>query len=367
MTGIWAWLVLGLFSLISIGLCLPTSLMENAKKVDQVTKPKSKRTQEMLMFGNQQNRQVAKTAAASETFASKAEKRAGTIATSGLGGLKAALAEEEKPSPAQKLPSNAAYEHQAYSPYDKSYDYGKTMVNEVEEDIPRVWDAMPYSRYYAGDDRRKRTVMTTATARPSTTQQPPASQVQKKRLPSLEDKIMMTLTSSFPFYYEQPRYKRELSLDINPNDMLTLLSLWENEQRNGNWRKYPGEEYEIDDSDFLDEEDARNALPWLTPVYPSRHYDTLSPSDIGIVRTHPPSYYEQYGKQLDQQYEDAAQYGNHVSPQYDFLYPQRAAYYPQKRFMVSKKRAQSYDPYPAAQLQLSSQPRSYQYPHRMVY
>ncbi|XP_071577117.1 LOW QUALITY PROTEIN: prohormone-2 [Temnothorax nylanderi] len=364
MTYNWAWLLLLLLSLVSIGTCLPTSLMEDTKKADQVMKPKSKRTQEILMFGNQQNRQVANAAAtAGESFTSNAEKR--TLAASGLGGLKAALAEDDKPSPALKSPSNAMYEHEAYSPYDKNYDYSKVMVNEVEEDIPRVWDTMPYSQYYASEDRRKRSERSTATVRPSTTWQPPTSSFQTKRSSLVPTEQPAQVKRSVPFYQE-PRYKRELSLDINPNDMLTLLSLWENEQRNGNWRKYPNEEYEIDDGDFLDDEDARNALPWLTPVYPSRHYDTLSPSDIGIVRTHPPSYYEQYGKQLEQ-YEDAAQYGNHVNPQYDFLYPQRAAYYPQKRFMVSKKRTQSYDPYSAAQLRLSSQPRSYQYPHRMVY
>ncbi|KAG5308634.1 PROH2 protein, partial [Pseudoatta argentina] len=370
MTCNWAWLLL-LFSLVSVGMCLPTSLMEDVKKADQIMKPKSKRTQEMLMFGNQQNRQAANAAAvaaaAEESFTSNAEKR--TLAASGLGGLKAALAEDDKPSPAQKSPSNTMYEHESYSPYDKNYDYGKVIVNEVEEDVPRVWDTMPYSRYYAGEDRRKRSEKSIATALPSTTLQPPTSSFQTRRLPSLlptPQPVQAQIKRSVP-YYQEPRYKRELPLDINPDDVLALLSLWENEQRNGNWRKYANDEYEIDDSDFLDEEDPRNALPWLTPVYPSRHYDTLSPSDIGIVRTHPPSYYEQYGKQLDQQYEGPAQYGNHVNPQYDFLYPQRAAYYPQKRFMVSKKRTQGYDAYPAAELQLSSQPRSYQYPHRMVY
>ncbi|KYM95110.1 PREDICTED: prohormone-2-like [Cyphomyrmex costatus] len=367
MTCNWAWLLLLLFSLISIGLCLPTNLMEDAKKADQTMKPKSKRTQEMLMFGNQQNRQAANAAAAAgESLMSNAEKR--TLAASGLGGLKAALAEDDKPSLAQKSPSNAMYERESYSPYDKNYDYGKVIMNEVEEDVPRVWDTVPYSRYYAGEDRRKRSEKSTTTVRP-TTLQPPTSSLQTRRLPNLlptPQPMQAQVKRSVP-YYQEPRYKRELPLDINPDDVLTLLSLWENEQRNGNWRKYANEEYEIDDSDFLDEEDPRNALPWLTPVYPSRHYDTLSPSDIGIVRTHPPSYYEQYGKQLDQQYEGPAQYGNHVNPQYDFLYPQRAAYYPQKRFIVSKKRTQGYDPYPAAELQLSSQPRSYQYPHRMVY
>jgi len=86
-----------------------------------------------------------------------------------------------------------------------------------------------------------------------------------------------------------------------------------------------------------------SVLPWLdTPVYPSRHYaDTLSPSDIGIVRTHPPNYYEQFGNQLDQQYGGTAQYGNQYgNSQYGFVYPQRAYYPQEKRFMVSKKRSQ---------------------------
>lgn len=99
------------------------------------------------MFGNQQNRQAANAAAAAgESFTSNAEKRkllvkrynsalhsgeyrtrnsfayAGTLAASGLGGLKAALAEDDKPSPVQKSPSNAMYEHEAYSPYDKNYE-----------------------------------------------------------------------------------------------------------------------------------------------------------------------------------------------------------------------------------------------------
>lgn len=62
---------------------------------------------------------------------------------------------------------------------------GKIIVNEVEEDIPRVWDTEPYSRYYAGENRRKRSEKSTATARPSTTLQPPTSSFQTRRLPSL--------------------------------------------------------------------------------------------------------------------------------------------------------------------------------------
>lgn len=309
------------------------------------------------MFGNQQNRQV--NAAASDSFTSNAEKR--TLASSGLGGLKAALAEDDKPSQPNS-PSNSMYE-QTYSPYEKNYDYDKVLLNEVEENGPRVWDVPPYSRYYTGEDRRKRSE---TTVQPSTTtSQPPTYyKTRSTSLPSTQQPVQSK--RSVPFYQE-PRFKRELPLDIDPDDVLTLLSLWENERRNGNWRNYAKEEYEnmIDDNGYLDEEGTRNALPWLdAPVYPSRHYDTLSPSDIGIVRTHPPSYYDQ----LDQQYEGTAQYGGpqYSNSQYDFVYPQRAYYPHEKRFIVSKKRTQNYDPYSTAQLQLSSQ-RSYQYPHRIVY
>ena len=62
--------------------------------------------------------------------------------------------------------------------------YGKVIVNEVEEDVPRVWDTVPYSRYYTGEDRRKRSEKS-ATALPSTTLQPPTSSFQTRRLPSL--------------------------------------------------------------------------------------------------------------------------------------------------------------------------------------
>lgn len=82
-------------------------------------------------------------------------------------------------------------------------------------------------------------------------------------------------------------------------------------------------------------------IPWVdSPVYPPRHYsvDSLSSSDIGIVRTHPPNYYEQYGNQYGQQYEGASQYSN---PQYGLVYPKQTYYNaPEKRFMVSRKRSQ---------------------------
>ncbi|KMQ94435.1 prohormone-2 precursor [Lasius niger] len=188
MTYNWAWLLL-LFSLVSIGMCLPTSLIEDVKKADQAMKPKSKRAQEVLMFGNQQNRQAAN-AAAGESFTSNTEKR--TLASSGLGGLKAALAEDDKPSQS-KSPSNSMYEHETYSPYDKNYDYGKVLMNEVEEDGPRVWDVPPYSRYYTGEDRRKRSEKSTATAQPSiTTLQPPSTSSYEWAKPGIVRRLVST-------------------------------------------------------------------------------------------------------------------------------------------------------------------------------
>lgn len=32
-------------------------------------------------------------------------------------------------------------------------------------------------------------------------------------------------------YYQEPRFKRDLTLDIDPEDLMTLLSLWENERQ----------------------------------------------------------------------------------------------------------------------------------------
>lgn len=45
----------------------------------------------------------------------------GTLAASGLGGLKAALAEEEKPSHSN-IPNNAVYDRDSFFPYDRNYE-----------------------------------------------------------------------------------------------------------------------------------------------------------------------------------------------------------------------------------------------------
>ncbi|XP_020286343.1 prohormone-2-like [Pseudomyrmex gracilis] len=374
MTHNWAWLLL-LFSLVSTGMCMPASLMEDLKKADQASeikhetmKPKSKRAQEMLIFGNQQNQQ-AQRPATSESFTSKAEKR--NLDISGLERLKAALAGDDKASQQTKSANKPVFGRETYLPFDRNYDYDKVLMNEVEEEAPRVWNVPPYSRYYASEDRRKRSEKSTATELwPSTTLQPPTSSFQPKRLASLaptRQPVQAQVKRSAP-YYQEPRFKRDLTLDIDPEDLMALLSLWENERQRAsrNWRRYAGvnnDEYENgDDGGYLDEEAARNVLPWPefrdAPMYSPRHYDSLSPSDIGIIRTHPPSYDEQYGDQTEQQFERAAHdtpvYGN---VRYDYPYPQRDYPY-DKRFTTSKKWIQNYDPY-LAQLQMSSQPRGY--------
>lgn len=57
-------------------------------------------------------------------------------------------------------------------------------MNEVEEDGPRVWDVPPYSRYYTGEDRRKRSEKSTATAQPSISTLPPTNSYEFKSRPT---------------------------------------------------------------------------------------------------------------------------------------------------------------------------------------
>ncbi|XP_033342714.1 prohormone-2 [Megalopta genalis] len=368
-----AWVgLLSLYSVVSLADALPTNMAQDtmAKKIEQTMRPKPKRAQEMLMFGNQQNHQPE--ASAPGTYASNAEKRTPLSPSSGLGGLKVALSEEE--AARSKMPSNNLYDRDSYSPYEnnyeknfeKNYDYGKVLVNELGQDVSNIWDVPPYSRYYLNEDRRKRSEKA---AIGSTTVKPVTASYQSATQTSTQQSVQSQVKRSVPIYQE-PRFKREVNID--PEEVLTLLSLWENERRNRNWHKYMNEEYENIDEDgnLLEEEDPRNALPWMdSSMYPPRRYnvDSLSPSDIGIVRTHPPSYYEQFGNQYGQQFESASQYAD--SPQYGVVYPQQTYYNaPEKRFMVTRKRSQTYDPYSSAgQYQMSSQTRGFPYQHRLVY
>ncbi|KOC66095.1 Prohormone-2 [Habropoda laboriosa] len=378
------WLkLLALCSLLAMAQSLPTNMADDAKKTEQTMRPKPKRAQEMLMFGNQQNRQAESNPSASYSSNAEKSKRPfinniflinkistynyfiilGTLAASGLGGLKAVLAEEEK-SPRSNIPNNPIYDRDSYSPYDKNYDYGKVLVNALGDEMPQVWDFPPDSRYYLNEYRRKRSEKSAITG--STTVKPSTTSYQSPT--STQQSVQAQVKRSVPIYQE-PRFKREL--DIDPEDVLTLLSLWENERRKRNWHKYMNEEYDnVEDEDnLLEDEDPRNIIPWMdSAVYPPRHYsiDSLSPSDIGIVRTHPSSYYEQYENQYGQQYDGSSQYG---SPQYGLVYPQQTYYKtPEKRSMVTRKRSQSYDPYSGVtQFQINPQSRSYPYQHRLVY
>ncbi|XP_033357029.1 prohormone-2-like [Bombus vosnesenskii] len=356
----WVWL-LTLYSLFVVAQPLPTNLAEDAKKTEQTMRPKPKRAQEMLMYGNQQNHQPENKP--SSSYSSTVEKR--TLAASGLGGLKAALTEKEKPSHSN-APNNALYDRDSFSPFDRNYDgYGKILMNEFGYDMPQ-WDVPSYSRYYLNDDRRKRSEKTTVTG--STTMKPSTTTSFQSPTSSTQQSMQVQVKRSVPIYQE-PRFKREL--DIDPQDVLTLLSLWENERHKRNWHKYMNDEYEnVDDEDnLLEEEDPRNIIPWMdSSAYPPRHYsvESLSPADIGIVRTHPSSYYEQYENQYGQQYDASSQYG---SPQFGLVYPQQTYYNtPEKRFMVSRKRSQTYDPYSsAAQFQINPQSRGYPYQHHLIY
>nr|XP_050847041.1 prohormone-2-like isoform X2 [Vespula vulgaris] len=348
----WACLLI-LCTLIAPSISLPTSLKGDTKKTDQITRTKPKRAQETLMFGNQQNRQPENRG---NPYISSAEKRALNVA--GLDALKASLAKENKFSN-PKSPRNSLDEREVYNPYDKNYEYGKVIVTEEGDEMPHVWDVAPYSRYYMSDDRRKRSEKSipsirTTTISPTSTGYHMAYQTQNSPIQAKK---------SIPIYAE-PRYKREV--DIHPEPAWTLLSMWENGHRN----RYANEEYDNEeDTDPMEEEDPRNALAWMNvPGYSSYRYgtDTLSPSDIGIVHTHPSGYYEQYENQYGQQLDNGAHpYAN----QYGTLYSQDSYYPTERKYMVAKKRAPSYDPYVnIVPLQMGIQPRGYPpYPHHMVY
>ncbi|CAD6234771.1 GSCOCG00002093001-RA-CDS [Cotesia congregata] len=361
---------------------LATGLLEDVAKADQIMRPKAKRTQEILMFGNQQNRRVDNTAA-STSHNTNVEKR--TLGTSGFEDVKAALSDEEGFSD-YKQPLNPMYERDSLSPYEKSYLYGKVMMNEVNDDLPRNWEIPAYPRYFTySEDRRKRSEKAgsnnnnsspTSTARPTqstsspsatTVSPPPATTRSTQRTSLIQAKRS-------PPAYPELRYKRALDRE----DLLALLSLWENSSRNRNWRNYGSDEYENIDDDGsvagLEDEDPRSGA-WLEgPIYSPHHFNLNSdvvPSEIGIPRTHPVNPYEQYNTQYVPPYENA-QYG---AAQYGSLYPQHTYYPSEKRFIVSRKRSQGYDSYAGRNLNdivsfsqmMNSQPQGYLYPQRILY
>ncbi|XP_034949542.1 prohormone-2-like [Chelonus insularis] len=363
---------------IAIAECLPTGLMEDVAKADKIMRPKSKRTQEVFMFGNQQNRRVDNSAS-SNTFTPNNEKR--TLGTSGLEDVKAALSEDEARSHfKQANPPMFDRDGLLLSPYEKNYLYGKVMVNEMGDDYPRSWDVLPYSGYYNyEEDRRKRSDK--SSSKPSSTSRPTQSTTvspltsSATPLPATRNTPRpVSQVKRSPSAYPELRYKRALDRE----DLLALLTLWENSSRNRNWHNYGNDEYEnIDDGGNvvgLEDDDSR-AGAWLEgPVYTPRHFSLgsdVAPSDIGIPRTHPVNSYEQFNNQYEPAYE-STQYG---TAQYGSLYPQHSYYPPEKRFMVSRKRSQGYDSYAGRNLNdvinfsqmMNSQPQGYLNYPRMLY
>ncbi|KAI4502284.1 hypothetical protein M0802_002966 [Mischocyttarus mexicanus] len=359
----WACLLI-LCTLIALSVSLPTSLNKDGKKNDQIIRTKreqhhpiesnknfvkditkfvslAKRAQETLMFGNQQNRQPENRG---NPYVSNTEKRA--LNAAGLDNLKISLTKDNK-FPNTKSTKNTLDEREVYDPRDnKNYEYGKVIVTEEGEDIPpQVSDLTPYTRYYINDDRRKRL---------------------EKLIPNIRTATTTTTTTVPPAIpiYAEPRYKREV--EIHPEPVWNLLSMWGNGHRN----RYTNEEYDNEeDGDLMEDEDPRNALAWINaPGYSSYRYgtDTISPSEIGIVHTHPSAYYDQYENQYGQQFD------NGVHPyinQYGSLYSQDSYYPTERKYLATKKRAPSYDSYVnVVPLQMGIQPRGYPpYPHHMVY
>ncbi|XP_057325435.1 prohormone-2-like [Microplitis mediator] len=359
---------------------LATGLLEDVTKADQIMRPKAKRTQEILMFGNQQNRRIDNVAAASSA---NVEKR--TLGASGFEDVKAALSDEEGFSD-YKQPLNPLFERDNLSPYEKNYLYGKVMMNEVNDDLPRNWEIPPYPRYFNyGEDRRKRSEKTgsnnnsspSSTVRP-TQSTPPSSATTASPPPATTrstQRTSLVQAKRSPPVYSELRYKRALDRE----DLLALLSLWENSSRNRNWRNYGNDEYENIEDDGsvagLDDEDPRSGT-WLEePVYSPHHFNLNSDavaSEIGIPRTHPVNPYEQYNTQYVPPYENT-QYG---AAQYGSLYPQHSYYPSEKRFMVARKRSVGNDFYTGhngddfvrfSPMMNSLSQRYLNYPQRMLY
>ncbi|XP_014599801.1 PREDICTED: prohormone-2-like isoform X2 [Polistes canadensis] len=342
-----------LCTLTALSFSLPTSLNKDAKKTDQM-RIKPKRAQETLMFGNQQNRQPENRG---NPYVSSTEKRA--LNAAGLDSLKMSLTKENK-FPNAKSPRNSLDERNVYNPHDnKNYEYGKVIVTEEGDEIPQVSDVASYTRYYMNDDRRKR--LEKLIPNIHTTTVPPSCTEYHMPYPTQNSPIQTK--KSIPIYAE-PRYKREV--EIHPEPVWNLLSMWGNGHRN----RYTNEEYDNEeDGDLIEDEDPRNALAWMNaPGYSSYRYgtDTLPPSEIGIVHTHPSAYYDQYENQYGQQFDNGAHpYIN----QYGSLYSQDSYYPTERKYITAKKRTPSYDSYiNVVPLQMGIRPRVYPpYPHHMVY
>ncbi|XP_031787630.1 prohormone-2 isoform X3 [Nasonia vitripennis] len=304
-----------------------SSSADETKKTEQTMRPKVKRAQEMLMFGNQQNRQQATAESNNAANNYSPPAEKRTLSNSGLDDVSSALSDVEQQQQQQQAAIMANSNN-----HPKALPSGYMMDQPVMPQHEKSYD--------------------------------------------------------IPSYYQEPRYKRELDLD--PEDLITFLTLYDNERRNRqNWRNYGNEEYEGADDDSnmigLDDEDPRGSS-WLDsqqygqPQQAQQHHylsgEPLLSSELAALARNRPSassgYYDQYlGQQYGtagQQYETApqVQYG---TPQYGLPYlQQHASYYsPEKRFMVARKRSQNYDSYGGRSgLLLNS--RGYpSYQHRLLY
>lgn len=379
------------------------------------------------MFGNQQQQQQQQQKRQTENInpsassPNGADKRSwkSTVTRLGLGGLKTALAEEETSSRPEhaisQLQQQQLYDTDPFSPYnnnddDGGYDYGKASSNRLIDQappLPRTWDASPYSRYYdvlVDENRRKRSEKSTVTGAvlgggTSTAK----ALIDSPRYPAyptatLVRSAQLQTKRSVPIYQE-PRFKREL--DIDPEDVLTLLSLWENERHKRNWHRNLNEEYdnaEDEDNLLVGDENPRNAISWVdSPMYPPRRYSvpaSFTPSDIGILRTHPSGfYYNRYDSGGDDEQDDGDdvvdddegsddddddhRYGQrydasrYADARYGLVYPRQTYHETLAKsglLSASRKRSQMYDPYGGAiQFQMNPRSRGHLYQHRSVY
>ncbi|KAJ8681686.1 hypothetical protein QAD02_017478 [Eretmocerus hayati] len=322
-----------------------TATDEQPKTTEQTTKPKVKRSQESLMFGNQQpsRRFKSENSDAAIDNPPPAEKR--TLSNSGLEDESSSKTEAEKEQQQQRQQQK----QQEWQQWKEQ----KELMRQQQLQLEKQGESQPLA-------------------------------LPNQVLPIQHDKSFDSLAA----YYQDPRYKRESELD--PEDFLALLSLYEAERKNqGNWKNYGSDDYEpIDDESNMigyDDEDPRGTGQWLSSGYPGpltqqqqQRYDLSSElaglGRIQAARQNVGGYYEYMPAQS---YDGLVQYdqpqyvaatGQMQQPSYAQQQQQQRAYYsPEKRFMVSRKRSQNYDSYGSRNgLVLNS--RGYpSYQHRLFY
>nr|UES72887.1 NVP-containing protein transcript a [Carausius morosus] len=241
---------------------VPATLMEDTKQAQLHASGKVKRAQEVMLFGNQQNRpsEAAYFQGLKRGEGDEAGDESATTILPADGFQDAeedgGRLEEEGKSPAQ---------------YEKGYRYGvgkEAMDKHVENALLKSElfgepSSMNQYRYYGGGERRG--LQDVGFAPPS----------KRGGVSSFRPMVPRALPST-------PRLKRDLELD--PEDVLALLSLWEAEhhkqfpyrQEPSPWSQLngvePSEDFETQDEDDQtnSEDDNPNAGGWWDgPVYPS--------------------------------------------------------------------------------------------------